>query len=81
MSRPNPENRPSFFHPLHKTEQTIMELNESIKGIRFRVSQANSNDLQELQDTLQDLNATLIEAKQLITKARKQEKKARTRER
>lgn len=79
MSRPNPENRPSFFHPLHKTEQGIMELNESVKGIRFRVSQANSKDLQELQDTLEDLNATLIEAKQLITKARKQEKEARTR--
>lgn len=81
MSRPNPENRPSFFHPLLKTEQTITELSKNIKGVRFRVSQANAKDLQELQDTLQDLNATLIEAKQLITKARKQEQKARTRER
>lgn len=81
MSRPNPENRPSFFHPLLKTEQTITELSKSIQGVRFRVSQANAKDLQELQDTLQDLNATLIEAKQLISKARTQERIARIRER
>ena len=81
MSRPNPENRPSFFHPLLKIEQSIMELKEVTNTQRYAVSRANSKDLQDLEDTLQDLNATLIEAKQLITKARKQEKKARTRER